>query len=495
MSKLSLKGRFLFVTGLLIAIALITNLLSLDRLRFQNKVTSEIGETWLPAVSKAADLNINLANYRKLEFNLLATQSTDERKIVIEEMDSLLGNITIYSKVIDPLLINDDLRKSYDGFVAAWDQYQVESEKFREAIDKENRQLAEEILQGSSAKSFHEAYDSLKKLTDESYMAGVQKTEEVAKNFKMTMYSLIGIVSIFILLGLFASIWNIRKVQQALTSVADGLDSSSQTIRSRAQELVESSDRISSSSTSTAASLEEIVASMEELTATVRQNSLNSSQAADISKEGQDTVHNGQKKINELITVIGEISKSSQKIEEILGLIDDIAFQTNLLALNAAVEAARAGEQGKGFAVVADAVRALAQKSAEAAKEISGLIHEATNKSKTGVTLAAESEKSLNAIVDNTHRVSELIQTVAQGSHEQSQGIEQVNKALTQIDQSLQGVASSMGAVTNSSEDMQTQSEELYKMMCSLHVLVGQKSKELENKQQKSEGGNATSAA
>lgn len=476
MSQMSLRVRFLMVTSLLLVIALATNILSLDRLRFQNIATSEIGEVWLPAVSKAADLNINLANFRKLEFNLLATQSSDERHAIIEEMDSLLGNIMIYSKVIDPLLVTDELRKTYEDFQTAWELYKADSEKFKAALESGDKSQAEMILQGTSQKSFNTAYESLKTLTDRSYATGIEMTENVAKNYKMTLYVLIGFVSFSILFGLLFSLWNIRKLQLALKSVADGLDTSSSTIRTGSQELVQSSDQISSSSTSTAASLEEIVASMEELTATVRQNSLNSNQAATLSKEGQGTVQQGQKKISELITVIGEISKSSQKIEEILSIIDDIAFQTNLLALNAAVEAARAGEQGKGFAVVADAVRALAQKSAEAAKEISGLIHEASTKSKTGVTLAAESENSLDAIVKNTHQVSDLIQTVAQGSHEQSQGIEQVNKALTQIDQSLQGVASSMSTVTNSSEEMQNQSEELYQMMRSLHILVGQKS-------------------
>ncbi|ASD65269.1 HAMP domain-containing methyl-accepting chemotaxis protein [Bdellovibrio bacteriovorus] len=483
MNQLSLKGRFLMVTGLLMAIALITNLLSLDRLRFQNKVTGEIGEVWLPAVSKAADLNINLANYRKLEFNLLATQSTDERKQILDEMDSLLGNITIYSKVLDPLLTTDDLRKTYEEFLAGWEAYQEESEKFKGAVDQENEKLAEEILQGTSNTQYTKAYDSLKKLTDDSYMAGVSNAENVAKNFKLTIYVLSSVVGVSLLLGLFVSFWNIRKVQRSLNMVAGGLDESSSTIRNRATELVSSSDQISSSSTSTAASLEEIVASMEELTATVRQNSLNSNQAANISVEGQRTVDEGQKKLERLVQVISEISNNSKKIEEILTMIDDIAFQTNLLALNAAVEAARAGEQGKGFAVVADAVRALAQKSAGAAKEISVLIHEASEKSKQGVSLAADSDTALKAIVQNTRTVSELIQTVAQGSHEQSQGIEQVNKALTQIDQSLQGVASSMGAVTGSTEDMQTQSEELHKMMCELHILVGHK----ENKNKENE--------
>ncbi|KHD88533.1 MAG: chemotaxis protein [Bdellovibrio sp. ArHS] len=475
MNHISLRSRFLFVTGLLLLIALVTNILSLDRLRNQNRVTNEIGEIWLPAVSKSADINLNLVNYRKLEYNLLATQSTDERKLVLEEMDSLLGNITIYSKVLDPLLTTDELRKSYDLFLTAWDEYQAESEKFKEAIDKEKHTEAEQILAGSSQKAFTQAYDALKKLSDDSYMVGVQNAENVAKTFKVTMYTLISVVGLCILLGISAAIWNIRKIQSSLKSVAEGLETSAETIRSRATELVDSSDQISSNSTSTAASLEEIVASMEQLTATVRQNSLNSGQAAEISKEGQNTVQQGQIKIQELIQVMSEISKSSSKIAEILNLIDDIAFQTNLLALNAAVEAARAGEQGKGFAVVADAVRALAQKSADAAKEIGGLINEATDKSKTGVTLAGESEESLNAIVTNSHKVAELIQTVAQGSHEQSQGIEQMNKALSTIDRSLQTVATSMGSVSTSSEEMQKQSEELHRMMKELHILVGQK--------------------
>lgn len=471
---MSLKIRILFVSGLLIAFALGTNLLSLQSLYSQNKVNAEIGEIWLPAVGKSADLNINVSNHRKLEFNLLATQSTDEQKAIIDEMDSLMGNITIYSKVLEPLLTTPELQTAFADFQTAWDAYIADSEKFRAAVDQENAKLAEEILQGDSEKHFKVCYEKLKDLTDKSYMAGVAMSEKVSASFKMTFYFLLGLVSFSVLCGLGLSFWNIRVMQKSLRSVADGLDSSSTVVRSRATELVGTSETISQNSTSTAASLEEIVATMEELTATVRQNSQNSTQASNLSKEGLVTVNDGQRQLGSLIQVIGEISQSSQKIEEILGLIDDIAFQTNLLALNAAVEAARAGEQGRGFAVVADAVRALALKSAQAGKDINGLIKDSSEKTRNGVHLAAESEKALKNIVSNTSQVSELIQQVAEGSSEQSQGIEQVNKALTHIDQSLQGVASSMTSVTNSSEDMQNQSAKLSEMMQALHILVGQ---------------------
>jgi methyl-accepting chemotaxis protein len=494
MSKLSLKGRFLFITGLLTLICVLTNVFSLFELKSQNTVTSEIAETWLPIVGKTADININVVTYRKLEFNLLATQSTDERKLVIDEMDSLMGNIAIYSKVLDPLITSDNLRKSYDEFLKSWDEYQAESDKFKAALDKEDTALAEKILQDTSAKHYDEAYKALKALTDESYMVGVNKSESAAKLFKVTFYAIIGVTAFFVLLGLITSVLNIRSVQNSLRGVADGLDSSAQIVESRTQGLVKSSDSISSNTTSTAAALEEIVATMEDLSQTVRKNSESSTQAAQISKDGQQAVSHGQDKIHSLITVMSEISTNSKKITEILDMIDDIAFQTNLLALNAAVEAARAGEQGKGFAVVADAVRALAQKSAEAAKEISGLINEANTKSHTGVELAADSEKSLKAIVENTNRVFQLIQEVAQGSQEQSHGIDQVKTALTSIDESLQGVAASMGNVTSASEDMQSQAQELGVMMSQLHVLVGEKSKPTEETQNNTEDTSSSAA-
>ncbi len=136
MTSLSLKARILLVSGLLLAIAVATNAVSLYRFYTQNKVTTEIGQTWLPAVSKAADININMVTLRKLEFALLATQSSDEQKLLLDEMDSIIGNITIYSKVLGPLLVTEDLQKNFEAFQNGWDNYQTESDKFKEAINK-----------------------------------------------------------------------------------------------------------------------------------------------------------------------------------------------------------------------------------------------------------------------------------------------------------------------------------------------------------------------
>lgn len=155
------------------------------------------------------------------------------------------------------------------------------------------------------------------------------------------------------------------------------------------------------------------------------------------------------------------ISQDSKKIEEIIHVIDDIAFQTNLLALNAAVEAARAGEQGKGFAVVAEAVRALAQRSASAAKEINGLIKESVERTEQGSSIADNSGQVLTRIVSSVNKVVTLNKEIAQASNEQSQGISQISKAMNQLDQASQSNAASSEEIAATAGEIEHRAAEL----------------------------------
>lgn len=233
-----------------------------------------------------------------------------------------------------------------------------------------------------------------------------------------------------------------------------------------------SSQSLSSSTTQQASSLEETVATMEQLTSMVRLNTEHSKQAANLASATRDIAERGERDIKALIESIQSISADSKKIEEITGVIDDIAFQTNLLALNAAVEAARAGEQGKGFAVVADAVRSLAQRSAEAAKDIANLIGKSVEKIELGSHQAKQGGVVLTEIVTSVRKVADLNNEIANASDEQNQGISQIGKAMNQLDEVTQGNAAVSEEAAAAAEELSNESVNLKTSAASLELVV-----------------------
>jgi methyl-accepting chemotaxis protein len=281
------------------------------------------------------------------------------------------------------------------------------------------------------------------------------------------------IVLFVLLLSCGFSIQSNRSLTRTISAVTESLGHSEQRVQSSSEQLSASGATLSESSTEAAASLQETVASLEELTSMVRLNSENAKQAATLSSSARDSALTGETEILSLITSMNQISESSKKIEEIIQVIDDIAFQTNLLALNAAVEAARAGEQGKGFAVVAEAVRTLAQRSAASAKDISSLIKESVEQIGKGSKIADQSGEVLSKIVTSIKKVSELNTEMATANAEQTSGIEQISKAMNQLDQAGQKNAASAEEIAATSEVMLTESNLMHGHVGDLKQVIG----------------------
>jgi methyl-accepting chemotaxis protein len=215
---------------------------------------------------------------------------------------------------------------------------------------------------------------------------------------------------------------------------------------------------------------------MEELNATVRQNADNARQANELSKRSNDIAVRGGDMVKRVVSTMGEIQDSSKKIADIIGVIDSIAFQTNILALNAAVEAARAGEQGRGFAVVATEVRNLAQRSAQAAKEIKTLIAESVDKVEGGAKLVDQAGTTMDEVVVSFRQVANLVTEISNASREQSSGIEQVTQAVSQMDEVTQQNAALVEEAAAAAESLEDQARGLLQAVGSFKLDAGKRS-------------------
>lgn len=247
-----------------------------------------------------------------------------------------------------------------------------------------------------------------------------------------------------------------------LRQIITDINEAAATIKMAATEISAGNIDLSSRTEQQAANLEETASSMEELTSTVKQNSDNSRQANVLAGKASEIAVSGGQLIEQVVTTMASINDSAQKISDIIGVIDGIAFQTNILALNAAVEAARAGEQGRGFAVVASEVRTLAQRSANAAKDIKGLISDSVNKIRNGNELVDRSGSTMKDIVVSIKRVNDLMAEIAAASAEQATGIDEINKAVTQMDEMTQQNAALVEEAAAASESLLAQAEQLY---------------------------------
>jgi methyl-accepting chemotaxis protein len=255
----------------------------------------------------------------------------------------------------------------------------------------------------------------------------------------------------------------LQETLQAVMAAAGGINTG-------ASEISQAADDLSKRTEQQAASLEETAAALEEITATVKKTAENAKTASTIVSTARAAAEDGGQIVDTAIKAMGQIEQSSKQITDIIGVIDEIAFQTNLLALNAGVEAARAGDAGKGFAVVASEVRALAQRSSEAAREIKTLIKASSEHVGSGVKLVGESGQALRKIVGQVVEINTLVTEMAQAAQQQSTGIEEVNTAVTQMDQVTQQNAAMVEQSTAASRNLAGETTELSNLVAFFDV-------------------------
>ena len=264
-----------------------------------------------------------------------------------------------------------------------------------------------------------------------------------------------------------------RQMQENLVKVVSDVRANSESVATASAQIAQGNQDLSQRTEEQASALEQTAATMEQLGTTVRQNADNAQQANQLAQAASGVAAKGGEVVGQVVETMKGISESSKKIADIIGTIDGIAFQTNILALNAAVEAARAGEQGRGFAVVASEVRSLAQRSAEAAKEIKSLIGASVDRVEQGTALVDQAGQTMGEVVTSIRRVSDIVAEISSASVQQSSGVSQVGEAVGQMDQVTQQNAELVEESAAAAESLKTQAGALVQVVSVFKLAQG----------------------
>ncbi|HEY1152137.1 MAG TPA: methyl-accepting chemotaxis protein, partial [Pseudoduganella sp.] len=265
-----------------------------------------------------------------------------------------------------------------------------------------------------------------------------------------------------------------KEMRNSLVGIVGQVRTGTETIGTASREIAAGNIDLSSRTEMQASSLEKTASAMEELTSTVKQNADNAREANQLAASASDVARKGGAVVSQVVETMSSINESANKIVDIIGVIDGIAFQTNILALNAAVEAARAGEQGRGFAVVASEVRNLAQRSAGAAKEIKSLIGDSVEKVERGSKLVGQAGVTMDEVVASVRRVTDIMAEIANASQEQSAGIEQVNRSIIDMDAMTQQNAALVEESAAAAQALQDQATELARVVSIFKLEAGE---------------------
>jgi methyl-accepting chemotaxis protein len=502
-----LAAAFAVMLALLTALALF----AFSRLQVVQAESRNISTNWLPSVSTLGALSIDVAEFRIGVLQSVAASTAEQSQTAdrnrAEAAKSANEAIAVYVKLIS----SPEEQKLFDGFSAAWTQYQAHAAKIAENMRNGQIDEARQLQAGDGRQAYLRsaaAMDELVKLNNQGAADSAAHAEDVygSAALWLIIVSLVaGGLAVLMALTLIRAITRplaravdaadrvaggdlslkiefegkdetarlleaMQRMQTALAGTVAAVREGAESVATASAQIAQGNSDLSARTEEQASSLEETSATMEELSSTVRQNADNAQQANQLAQSASSVAKSGGQVVGEVVSTMRGIEDSSKRISDIIATIDGIAFQTNILALNAAVEAARAGEQGRGFAVVAGEVRSLAQRSAEAAKEIKSLISDSVERVQSGTQLVDRAGQTMNDIVNSVQRVADIVGEISSASVEQSAGIAQVGEAVTQLDKATQQNAALVEESAAASESLKHQAARLLSSVASFKL-------------------------
>ncbi len=505
-----LKIRTKLLSAFLVVLGLMTfvGVFGIEKMTSMNAISQDIDQNWLPSIQLLGDIRAAVIRVQAVEYRAVLEGADDPALAAIWDKDLTESDAKIDKMLADyePLIVNATDRAYLDAERNAWQAYSATIGPVLDLVRKHQNAEATRLVTTAGRAKYLDTLKKVEEHVDWNRRESTAQADLAVKLFNSGRAWMIGVIAGAFVIGLLLALTLARAVagqlaemRRIVRSAAEGdltmratisskdeigetatamnafleklHDSMVQVAQSAAQvaaaseQLSASSEELSSGAQEQASSLEETSASLEEITSTVKQSADNARQASSVAIASRDSADKGGEIVGTAVSAMEEINRSSKKISEIIGVIDEIAFQTNLLALNAAVEAARAGDQGRGFAVVAAEVRNLAQRSATAAKEIKSLIGDSLQKVDDGSKLVNASGATLKEIVASVKRVTDFVADIASAGAEQASGIEQVNRAVSQMDQVVQSNSAQTEEMSATAEELAGQAQTLRQLV------------------------------
>ena len=409
--------------ALLLLLMLAMGAFSASRVAQVEAKVDDLAINWLPSTRLLGAMGESMNQMRRAELQMLvggdAKAVADEAARLTEQWGVLPGLLSSYEK----LVASDKERQAFEDLGRQVKAYRAAQERYVAALGAGQRDEAVALLRGESRTAFRGATQRQSDLVKINAEGADQAHQQARADYRVVV----------------TAIWTLVTAAMALGAVVGWLLTRSLTQPLRAAS--ETADRIADGDLrdiAAASSLEQTSAAMHQLTDAARQSASSADEASRIAKDAAGVAGRGGEMVGRVVSTMAGIQQSSRRIADIIGVIDGIAFQTNILALNAAVEAARAGEQGRGFAVVASEVRGLAQRSAQAAREIKTLIADSVEQVETGSRAVGDAGATMTQVVDAVKQVSQLIREIAAATGGQTQSLSEVNAAVTQLDSMTQ---------------------------------------------------------